>query len=224
MAKFISNDLNMYIYSATGTPVDYTTPNVDSITAASPSVISLIGIDPGTPAGGTDGDIITFADTKVDELNEGMFVLSSTGVGSTTALGSDIDAGEAAAFDKTTATAKIYVAADFVKICLSELDIGETTTTDLDAGTFCGAATLPGPEELGSVTLSGWVDTSAATYTTLKGLLEAGGEHIIKIEGPDSQYWVGKLKFGALSWTFTRGEIVGFSLTATQALKINHVF
>jgi len=236
MAKFISNDLVMYIGVATPTPVDVKDTGgtlnfdgTDPVSVAAPSVLTVDADMTALTPAIKDGDIIEFSDTTVDELDGNLFALDTIATTTANLLGTDIDATEKAAFVAAlTATVKasalIYDSEDFTKVCLSAFTVAEPTNTEIDTSTYCEESNLPGPTTLGQITLEGYVDKDTAAYTMLKTMSEDGSERLVKLVGPDSQYWVGKLKIGSLSWDFTRGEVVTFTATASQVKGLKHLF
>ena len=223
MAKFISNDLLIYISKAGAT---FTDAEATAISTAKPAVIT------GTPGALVEGDVVAVKTTGVASLDDKMFAAgapSGATVGETFSLvGTDTtaEAGTTAAFDGTGGTDEVAFmpAASMTKICLREMEIGQATTSEVDASDFCNEATLPGPSTPGPVTFTGYVDTTSDAYIELKAAADDGIERVIKFVGPNKQYWVGKVTIGDLSWSFPRGDVCTFSATGTQSLKLQHRF
>jgi len=221
MAKFISNDLLIYISSAGAAPVD-TAPS--AITKAKPAEVTA------TTTGLNAGDIAIVTATGLSEIDDNMFPIGPSAPGGDIGsdgtfnlIGSDTSA-STGGFQGGSAKVDVVKSEDLTKICLRELEIGQASTSEIDTSTFCAESALPGPSTPGSITFTGYVDTSSDAYTALKAAADDGQERYVKFVGPDDQYWVGKVVIGDLSWSFPRGDVVTFTATGTQALKLEHRF
>jgi len=234
MAKFISNDLSVYIENDTTTPYEFSVANTNAITTIVEAVPGAITVADATLAttGVAAGDIIEITGSTMDKVDGELFALGTvpdSTPGDIPLIGVDFIAGDKAIYDQALVDGAVVVgsvlkAIDMTKICLSEFEIAEATTNDIDTSTFCETSSLPGPVTLGSVTFTGYVDTSDVAYTALKEMFDDGDERTIKIVGPDNQYWVGRVKLGSISWSFARGDVVTFTFSATQVKAIKHIF
>lgn len=215
MAKFISNDLKIYISQSGGATLDLVPTAITKAAPAEVTVASTTGL--------AEGDPVYVSGTEYGEIDGKMFVASNITGTTFELLGSDTTNSAAAALG-TTPVVNAYVAGIMDKICLREFNVAEGSTSEIDAGTFCEEASLPGPTTPGSITVIGYVDITSAAYTALKAAADDSLERTIALAGPEDQYWVGRVKFSTLSWAFPRGDVVTFTATATQTKPLNHVF
>lgn len=226
MAKFISNDLLIYISSAAPTTVELK-DGANPITAFTASTNGVATLTVASTTGIKTGDAIGFTSTGITTLDDKLFVVGAVVVDTSLEIvGATITAADVTATTPmpTAAVATITSVDSLTKVCLREMEIGQATTSEVDASTFCNEATLPGPSTPGSVTMTGYVDTTSDAYLVLKAAADDGVERFVKFVGPSSQYWVGKITFGDLSWSFPRGDVVTFTATGTQSQKLEHVF
>lgn len=188
---------------------------------------------------------ITFAALTADEVKPGDVVIP-TGVGFSEIEGNAYYVSEVDATAKkitlaganTTgsngvlgSTPKIAVIkrVNMVRLCLSQFDIGNASTSTTDVSTFCGDASLPGATTPGTITLGGYAAPDD------EGLLEIikaeadGSARALELILPGSPElskgcFVGEVSLAGLGYTLPLNGAVGYTVTATQARKFAYRF
>jgi hypothetical protein len=194
-----------------------------SISKASPSVVEVSSI-----AGLADGDVVSFSNTGFSELDGKTFAVGNieSGVNSFSALGSDTTK-STGILPTNGAKASVVKSADMVKICLSSMEIGANSVSDVDVSTFCDpTAQLPGKVTPGTIALSGYADKDD---TGLAELIKADEDRQVRafeivLPGEGNGYIVGKISLAGLSYTVPIEGAVGFTVNGTQASKIKWVY
>jgi hypothetical protein len=204
--------------NATGEVLD-----ISDITKATAPVVTL-----NTPlaAAPNAGDVVVFGtSTGFDELNGKTFLVASTPTPTTsdfTLAGIDLTDSEGAIAAGITAT--LYDSADFINLCLNQLDIGAATVNNIDVGTFCGPASITGQPQLGTLTIGGYVDPNDTGYQEIIKAEADGKPRVIIIEFPaDYGYLVGLITIGSVSWDVPLEGGVGWTATASQNSQIRYI-
>lgn len=202
---------------ATGDVLD-----VSSITKADPPVVSL-----GTPLGAAPnpGDVVMFGTTTgFDELSGKAFIVASTPTPAVDEFAlTGIDLTDSSGVLAGGITATLYSVTDFVNLCLNQLDIGEATVNTIDAGTYCGPASLAGAPQLGSLTVGGYVDPNDSGYLEVLKAEEDGTPRVIRVSFPaDYGYLMGIVTIGSVSWQVPLEGGIAWTATASQNSQIRY--
>jgi hypothetical protein len=187
-----------------------------AISTASPAVVTV-----ASATGLTKGDVVTFETTGFNELDGKTFVVGAV---DTTANTFEVIGGNTTGTTGTlgaTPKASVYKAADQVKLCLSGIEIGQPSTSEIDVSTFCGTASLPGKATPGSLSLTGYADKADAGLAELILADEDGKARFFEIVLPnDNGYFVGQVTFSGYGMTVPLEGAVGFTITGSQTQKI----
>jgi len=205
--------------SASGDALD-----ISAISAANPPVIDLT-----TPLGAAPnvGDVVVFgSNTGFEELNGKSFLVGSdvTPTASQFSLaGIDLSSSTGAVGGSITAT--LYGSADFVSLCLSQLDIGESTTQSISTATFCDtASSVGGNPQLGNITIGGYVDPNDSGYQEVLAAEMDGANRVFKVRFPqDYGYLVGIVTVGSVSWQAPLEGGIAWTATMNQNTQIRYV-
>jgi hypothetical protein len=187
-----------------------------AISSANPAVVTV-----ASATNVTKGDVVTFETTGFPELDGKTFVVGTV---DGTANTFEVIGGDTT---NTTGTlgsspkASVYKAADQVKLCLSGIEIGQPSTSEIDVSTFCGVASLPGKATPGSLSLTGYADKTDVGLAELILADEDGAARYFEIVLPnDNGYLVGQVTFSGFGMTVPLEGAVGFTITGSQTQKI----
>jgi hypothetical protein len=215
MAVINTKGVTVYLSKATETPVDLVPT---AISTANPAVVTV-----AATTGVVKGDIVTFETTGFKELDGKTFV-----VGAVTGTTFEAVGGNTTGSTGTlgaTPKAKVHVAADQVKLCLSALELGADAVSNIDVGTFCDpSAQIPGKATPGAITLSGYADTTDAGLAEVIVAADDQQERFFQIVLPGANgYLVGKISLAGFSMGVPLEGAVTWTVSGTQASKIRWV-
>lgn len=198
------------------------TLNPTAITKAKPAVVTV-----ADTSGLTEGAPVRMQNTGFPELDGKLFAVGAIdGVAHTFELvGSDTTASTATL--GASPEAQVYVVADMVKLCLSELTWNPETPGTISVGTFCEpTATLPATATgAGTATLSGYVDVDDPGYAALLAAEQDGAERILEVVFPQDQgYLLAPITISSVTWTTPLEGGIGFTATGALGAKPVHRF
>jgi hypothetical protein len=217
MAVQSTKGLRIYISKGTATAHPFTPT---AISKAKPAVVTVAAV-----TGIAAGDVVTFANTGFPELDNRAFVVGTVDGTANTfiVVGSDTTASTATL--GATPSATVYEATDMQSLCLSSIEISAGSPNTIDISTFCNpGASLPGNPTPGTLTFSGYTDTTDLGYQELL-LAEADGkERMLKIEIPGNGYLVAPVIIGSVGWTVPLEGAVAYNFSATMVKPLVHRF
>lgn len=185
-----------------------------AISAAKPAVVTV-----ADSTGASVGDVVEMGTVGFEELDGKMFVVSALTATEITLLGSDTT--DTTGVLAASPTMKVYPQADEVILCLSGIDVAAGSVGTIDTSTFCGPETLPGAEQLGTITIDGYTNKDSAGLAELIKADADGVARIFKIELPQDQgYYVGKVALSGLSYGIPLEGALSYTLTGTQLIKM----
>lgn len=197
--------------------------DISAITKTTAPVVTL-GTDLAVAP--VPGDVVVFGTTTgFDELNGRTFLVNSTPtptVSEFALTGVDLTDSDGAIAAGITGT--LYDSADFINLCLSQLDIGAATVNSIDVGTFCGPASITGQPQLGTLTIGGYVDPDDTGYQEVIKAEADGKPRVIVVEFPaEYGYLVGLITVGSVSWDVPLEGGIGWTATASQNSQIRYM-
>lgn len=205
--------------SASGTALD-----ISAISSANPPVVDLT-----TPLGAAPnvGDVVMFgSDTGFEELNGKAFLIASdiAPTASQFAL-AGINLSNSSGAISVSMSATLYEMADFLSLCLSQLDIGESTTQSISTATFCDTSTsVSGNPQLGNITIGGFVDPNDSGYNEVLAAEDDGLNRVFRVKFPQSYgYLVGVVTVGSVSWGVPLEGGIAWNATLNQSTKLRFV-
>lgn len=178
MAAFSSKGTRILLTKGGATP---TTLTPTAITSAKPAVVTVADV-----TGITKGDLVMVGSVGFPELNNKVFVVGTVdGTGKTFEL---VGSNTANSTGSLSATPEIkhYVAGDLVTLCLSGLTINNSEPGTISVATFCNpSASLPSAtQEAGTISVTGYVDETAADYLEMIAASKDAKERILQIMFP----------------------------------------
>lgn len=129
----------------------------------------------------------------------------------------------------TTPKVVLIKRANMVRLCLSQFEIGNPSTSTTDVSTFCGDASLPGAVTPGTLTLGGYPSPDDEGFEEItKAEADAQARALILILPASTELangaFVGEVALSGLGYTLPLNGAVGFTVTATQARKFAYRF
>lgn len=215
--------------SAKGIKICITSAEPAVKTALVPTAISAVAAAAPKQAGAlitvantlAVGEIVTFADTGFQALDGKSFAVVAATATDFNVGGFVLDNGVLGGSPKVTH----YVeATDMTCLCLSSLAISADTPGSISTATYCDpTASIPSNvSTAGTLSFSGFVDTTAKDYPALVQAVEDGKSRIVRIELPGNGYITAPLTFSSITWDLPLDGAIGFSGTATLGSKPDH--
>jgi hypothetical protein len=206
------------VYLSDGTDPTKLVPT--AITKAAPAVVTVADVSALTV-----GDPATVVKTGFSEIDGKTYVVGNIDDTANTfeLIGSDTSASTGSL--ASSPEIDVYLAADSVKLCLSELTFNPETPGTIAVGTFCDpSATLPATATgAGTATLSGFVDVSDPGYTALLDAEEDGKTRMLSMVLPQDQgYIVAPITISAVTWATPLEGGIGFTATGALGSKPVH--
>lgn len=207
-------------------PVDDSTSYISvtptAITKAKPAVVTV-----ASAAGIAKGDVITFDNnTGFPELDSKTFIVGTVDSGANTfeVMGSDTTASTGTLVGATSV--KVFEEAKFTCLCLSSLSIAADAPGTIAVGTYCDpTASIPASvSSAGTLSFSGYVDTTAKDYPALLAAEIDAKTRLIRILLPGNGYIVAPLIVGSITWSLPLDGAVSFDGTAVLGSKPVHRF
>ncbi|MFS1865166.1 hypothetical protein [Vibrio breoganii] len=172
------------------------------------------------------GDTITVGKSGIAALDGKTWVITAYDASTATAAEATLGGADATTGTLDTANAEFghLKATDFVKLCLSGVDISAGSSSTIDVSTFCGPAALPGNPTAGTFTFSGYTDISDSGYIELLAAEADGQQRVIKIDVPNQGYMVADTIIGSVVWDLPLEGSSGYSFNASQSSAMRHLF
>jgi hypothetical protein len=192
-------------------------------TAISKAAVPVVTV--ASAAGITKGDPVRFETTGFPELDGKWLAAGAVDNTANTFEVVGVDLTASAGALGVNPKARIHHGADMLKLCLSGLEIGADTVNTIDVGTFCDpAAQIPGRPTPGSVTLSGYADTTDAGMAEIMVAAEDQQPRIFQIVLPGGNgYLVGEISMAGFSMGVPLEGAVSWTVNGTQLSKIRWV-
>lgn len=196
-----------------------------AVSAANPAVVTVADV-----TGVTKDDLVTFADTGFAALDGKTFVVGTV---DDTANTFEVVGGDTSGSTETlggSPKAEVIQATDRIKLCLATVEPSTETPGTTPVGTFCDpSATLPSSAtSAGTITMTGYVDTSALSGDGYKELLKAtedGKERILEVILPQGLgYIVAPVTLASISWALPLDGAIGFTAAGALGSKPRHLF
>lgn len=196
--------------------------------SAAPTPGSITATTPGADIIYAIGQIVTFRDTGLAELDDRFFSLKEVGnpAGTITLLGADTSA-STGTFNPATAEMDVYDTANMVSACLNNFAFNLETPGTIAAGTYCNpSATLPSAATSpGTATLGGWIDIADPAYVELLKAVDDGEDRVFSILLPKGQgEIVAPMYFTGITWDIPLEGGMAFTANATLQAKPKHLF
>lgn len=179
MAAFSSKGTSIYLTKGSATALSLVPT---AITNAAPAVVTV-----ADTTGLTDGDLAKVSGTGT-ALDGQVFTVDNVTATTFELVGSDLS-GLAGAPTLPGAGEKVeaYGATDMVKLCLSSITINNSEPGVISTATFCAPqSSVPSAtQEAPTLTITGYVDESAADYKELLLAAKDGKQRVIEVRFPD---------------------------------------
>lgn len=216
MSKINTKGVETYLQLGTATA---TVVVPTAISKATPAVVTVASV-----SGIVAGSVVLMADTGFSELDGKVFAVGTVDGTAKTfqLLGSSVASSSTSTLSGSP-KANVYADAAFVKVCLSQMDIGADSVNNIDTGTYCDPASqVPGKSTPGSLTLGGYADTADTGLTEIQNACEDQQERLFKIKlpGTGNGYLVGKVSLAGWAPSVPLEGVVSWTCSGTQAVKI----
>ncbi len=195
-----------------------------AISTAKPAVVSVASV-----TGITAGSLVKIEGTNVAELDNRWFTVGTvdTGANTFTLVGSDTSGHTGAITLGTNSVAHVHKAADMLSICLASIDFSSETPQAISVGTFCvpTASLAQASSTAGTITMTGYVDTTSADYAELILAEIDGKERVVDIALPNKMgNIVAPFTISAISWSLPLEGAIGFTASGALGAKPIHLF
>lgn len=219
MANVINTKgVNVYLQTGGSTSTDVVPT---AISSAAPAVVTVAAV-----TGITQGDIVTFETTGFPELDGKTFVVGTVDGTANTFEVIGADTTGTTGVLGATPKASVFKAADQVKLCLSQLELGSDSVAQISVGTFCDpSAQIPGTATPGSISLAGYADPGDVGLAEVIVAAEDQQARLFQIvlPGTGNGYLVGKISLAGMSFGVPLEGAVTWSVTGSQASKIRWI-
>lgn len=191
-----------------------------AITQAKPAVVSV-----ADTTGVTPGALIKMGTVGFPELDGKSFVAGTVDTTTISLTGSDTT-GSSGTLGASPTMSVINVD-DFVKLCLSVMEIGEDSVNQVAVGTYCDpSAQVPGLATPGTINLGGYADPDDPGLAEVQIASEDQQPRWFEIVLPDTAnngYLIGEISLSGFSMQVPLEGAVGWTATGTQTSKIRWV-
>lgn len=202
---------------ATGTAV---TPT--AATKAKPSEITASS----APTGVVDGDLAVLASdsTGLSEIDGHGWIVDQLSGSNFNLLGSDTT--DSADTFSPGEDIIVYGAADFSRMCFSELTFNTEGPESVSAGTYCDptAQIVSAASQAGTLDFAGYIDITDPAYSELLQAKKDGEMRYLRITLPNNGYIVVPITISLISFDIPIDGVLGYSGSAIMNTEPQHLF